>query len=560
MNVNLSSRTVSFLKESFISSITAQQKKIMLIALVVIGIVAATIYVATQYVFKANPVNGPEKKSNVSKPLEEGEFKNGILVKGKKTWDNKQGIVKEEGEFENGQLHGIGKRTFSDGQVDEGKFIKGNLAQGKHSRLTNTGYLIEEEGEFTLKNGDVVCLHGKGKSSLTSKDYSLLEEGEFQFGHFHGKGKRTENGTVSEGNFVNRDLNGKGISTYPDGTIEDGIFQNNCFIQGKKTKANGQIEEGKFTFKFNAISKNPAESNLLHGTGKRTYPDGQIEEGEFTYGTFTQGKKTHIDKSVSEGPFVDGLLHGQGKRTYPHVVIMEGKFEKGILVPNIPSPNVSGAPASPKQNPDPIQTQPKPTLVSPTIDPKKQQHSDLKKEILESLKSSDLDTKKLKNQIEEFSKLSISIHAEYLTTYEEILKALAKGLHDALPSETWLHHDSVSMWFLNYIKLMPGVVQIVWKMQDFNPLKDSKNEDVFYRVIKLRKEFLSIEIQMKRLLAELNFSEQNFASHWNDMKKIFSDIEINDHIKEERKVRDQKRKEIADKIEPIKAQLFQLSK
>jgi hypothetical protein len=164
-----------------------------------------------------------------------GDFLNNELILGKKIFSN--GDI-DEGEFTNGQLNGKGKKTYSAGSVYEGEFINGELKSGK----------ITFEDDFTY-------------------------EGEFINGQLNGKGKKTFKNGAEEGEFINGQLNGKGKKTFKDWT-EEGNFINGQLKSGKKTYSNSILKEEEGLFL----------DNKLEGKGKKTYSDGFVDEGEFKNG------------------------------------------------------------------------------------------------------------------------------------------------------------------------------------------------------------------------------------------------------------------------------------
>lgn len=321
MNINFhsfSNYAISF-RDNIISSLNPQQKKILVIASVAFGILAAC-YAISRCCFKASIKDGPGKNSF-------------LFV---------FGIIEKEGEFKNYKLHGQGKQSsWFDSSVKEGNFEDDELLNGK----------------ITYPNGDVYegeCKDGKpngfGKLTSTSNgniDHGGTEyKGEFKNGKPHGKGKLKYEesnskkyfagefndgkatigsmlvlptvilgvhfkGLIAEGEFMRGFLHGKGKSIQDDGLTREGQFHMGLFISGKVTYPDGAIEEGEF--------QRDIAYEELHGLPEQ-------------HAQLCKGTKTWPDGKVYEGAFKDGLPHGPGKMTHPDGTIEEGRFEKGILV------------------------------------------------------------------------------------------------------------------------------------------------------------------------------------------------------------------------------------
>ena len=203
MNVNfiyLSHFNLNFLKENFLTSLLDQQKKILALAAIAFGSLAAY-YVVSRYCFKKI-----EKKVCPDGKIEKGEFKNGVL-------------------------HGKGKRTLFYEEKPLGNFnvviLKGNENKSNfHKKL--------EKGEF--KEGDLI--KGKKRFPLGEK-----QVGEFKDGRINGNGKvKFPDGEIRIGIFKDGRLNGQGKIIYSNGVIQEGIFSD-CKFEGKKIYKNGMVKE-----------------------------------------------------------------------------------------------------------------------------------------------------------------------------------------------------------------------------------------------------------------------------------------------------------------------------
>ena len=389
MNIHLNSisnYSATFLKERILSSLTSQQKKIIVIASIAFGLLAA-LYLAIRCCLKnkeSADKNQPDVKPEIDhetklKPLNEkdietngtekiidpdnsvgnDELKDRLLNdKGEITYPD--GSV-AEGEFNKlGWLDGKGKITSTNGSVMEGEFKNGKLhGEGKamyfeeKSTISNGKMEFVEEGEF--KNG---WLH-QGKRTFAS---GIVDEGEFKYSNLHGQGKRTYlHGSVEKGEFYANRLHGQGKITYSYGSVgvvEEGEFKDGKLHgQGKKSDSNGKVEEGifdkgiliqpksgfnppqkiKLTLHNDSVAEGVFNKNgSLHGQGKIKTKDGTILEGEFKNGQLQQGKMITPQGAVWEGEFKEDSkkyrLHGSGKMIHTNGTVIEGKFEDGSLL------------------------------------------------------------------------------------------------------------------------------------------------------------------------------------------------------------------------------------
>ena len=191
----------------------------------------------------------------------------------------------------------------------------------------------------------------------------------------------------------------------------------------------------------------------------------------------------------------------------------------------------------------------------PAEDIKQKQITAIKEKIFDELKKKDLNGDQLNALIEEYSKLSLSMPGTYLITYEEILKTFAAMLHDAI--------DSKATWN----QLMPVVVKVIWKMQDYNPLKRPEYEEVFDRTILLRKEFLSLDLKMRGILAERDSAEQSYSIYLQEANNYLSDPRVSaatkqlftDTTQKKTTKRNMQIKNYEEQIETIRTRLKDLS-
>jgi uncharacterized caspase-like protein len=133
------------------------------------------------------------------------------------------------GDFANGDRHGKGKATLSggiwfDGNWKDNSFVSGKCTlRGKADDGTTFAYV----GDFA--NGE---RHGKGKETYSDGTWY---EGDWKDGLWHGKGTQRgkfDNGIIFTyvGDFVNGDHHGKGKMTCSDRTVLDGKWNHGVFL------------------------------------------------------------------------------------------------------------------------------------------------------------------------------------------------------------------------------------------------------------------------------------------------------------------------------------------
>ena len=222
----------------------------------------------------------------------EGNYENGLIVKGTLTFSEKDTNYKEyTGEFNNlRQMNGEGQMIHKNGDVHKGDF--------KNGKITGKGKLTKENGD--VYEGDFFDGKITGKGKLT-KENGDVYEGDFFDGKITGKGKLTkENGDVYEGDFKNGKMHGKGILTQENGDVYEGDFE-----IGKKT-----------------------------GEGKLSWANGDVYEGDFFHGNITgEGKLKRANGYVYEGDFVNGEENGKEKLTRVDGSY-EGDFKDGNMTSN----------------------------------------------------------------------------------------------------------------------------------------------------------------------------------------------------------------------------------
>lgn len=166
------------------------------------------------------------------------------------------------GTWRKNDFTGWGRKSIRNGELMEGKFIKGKLnGKGIFKNLT-----CVYEGEFldSKKNG---------KGELKTKKY--IYKGDFDNDKFNGNGniEFLEEGSKYSGTFVNNEISGKGIFEWKNGDIYEGEM--------KKGKMDGI---GKFTFNDGKIYEGEYKNGIKQGKGKLFYPGNKVYEGYFNNG------------------------------------------------------------------------------------------------------------------------------------------------------------------------------------------------------------------------------------------------------------------------------------
>ena len=92
-----------------------------------------------KYTGEVNDRNGPHGQGTAVDEdgwRYEGTFKDGSLVKGKRF--DKSGALRYEGEWSGGKFHGMGTWFGSDGEVQTGRYERGDLADGTQTYPNGT--------------------------------------------------------------------------------------------------------------------------------------------------------------------------------------------------------------------------------------------------------------------------------------------------------------------------------------------------------------------------------------------------------------------------------------
>jgi hypothetical protein len=155
-------------------------------------------YIDSSWIDGKNDGSGREVYSNA---VFEGKFKdlrmNGL---GKKRFLNESGQL-HIGEHSEGELHGLGKSVFRDGQVNDGVFIEGKFCRPDQVNDQYVGAMKDDKP------------HGNGRKVLSD---GSIQQGKFDEGLF-------ESDLYSGGN-VQGKKNGRGKLVKADGSILDGLW------------------------------------------------------------------------------------------------------------------------------------------------------------------------------------------------------------------------------------------------------------------------------------------------------------------------------------------------
>ncbi|MDB4347779.1 hypothetical protein OAB01_03885 [Bacteroidia bacterium] len=240
-----------------------------------------------------------------------GEFVNGKM-EGHGTLMFSSG-AKYSGEFVDGNMEGPGKLTWPDGDFKSGFFEADEFMTGKVKiTMRNESEAEGEPGEIeSVYEGEATTNlqpEGKGKRTYPNGDY---EEGLFSEGKLlTGKRKRSfGDGTIYEGGILNGEMHDEGevIYIWPSGLKYEGqMFEGDFHGNGKKQWPNGDYVDGTFE-----------NDRFIQGEVRKTAEDGSIYEGtwekemRFGYGEWENPKTGEFEKGMWDE---DGIYSGEIRR------------------------------------------------------------------------------------------------------------------------------------------------------------------------------------------------------------------------------------------------------
>lgn len=240
-----------------------------------------------------------------------------------------------EGSWDNGNFHGQGTLTWSNGSTYTGSFVKGQR-EGYGVIRWYTGNRYEGNWKNSKRHGKGVQYYNDGGKY----------EGNWKEDFFHGQGTFTwKDGAVYTGNWVEGERQGQGELVLADGARYKGEFyQSKQHGTGTYTWKDGTVYTGKWvegerrgygamTWKDGTRYEGEFYENQRHGTGTYTWPDGTVYTGDWDMGNRTgQGTLRWSSGNSYTGGFLKGELHGEGTYKYSDGKVVRGVWENGKRV------------------------------------------------------------------------------------------------------------------------------------------------------------------------------------------------------------------------------------
>ena len=299
------------------------------------------------------------EKSDDDRVLITGPVKN-LIIDGIGEITYKDGSI-YKGNIYFSEPNGEGKRTFVNGTIFKGEFVKGKFSSGEFSYKSGSNYRCQNINEN-------ICY---GYTEIT---YST---GEKYFGNQinakpNGFGRlEYKNGAVYEGIFRDGVRDGVGTYFYEsssefyskfEGTyLNDNAVRGSIFDKENRLVYSGEFDgEGNYhgqgtEFFEDAFFTGEFKNNLADGYGRYVHNSGWSYEGQFRDGNYNgsgtlliygesyvgnfkdgylEGEGTYTDSNIRyEGNFNESLFHGFGKVTFLDTgEIVNGKFEKGEYI------------------------------------------------------------------------------------------------------------------------------------------------------------------------------------------------------------------------------------
>ncbi|MFN8769650.1 MAG: hypothetical protein ACK5Z5_03250 [Neisseriaceae bacterium] len=256
-------------------------------------------------------MHGKGKQTLANGDIFEGEFNRGNLANGKYTFKNNEiGILSYEGGFLDLRMHGKGKVTFANGVILEGEFNRGVLSNGKH--IFNKQENVITYWDFVNYSPDTIItiVYANGSKYIgpvkqmlpdSQKGMLICNNDNEEEAQENVKNTIIYQGVFKDGKFV------EGIALYRPINYR---FEGN-FINGMRSK--GKLINNK---DGTVIFTGTWQNDCKH-FGKMMLPDIGKYKGKFENGQPNgHGRIGYINGDVYEGEFKDGKPNGHGKMLY----------------------------------------------------------------------------------------------------------------------------------------------------------------------------------------------------------------------------------------------------
>lgn len=247
------------------------------------------------------------------------------------------------GDFQDGEIHGVGICYYTDGskysgqwnhRYPEGMGTKTYADGTKRTGLWKKGQPVDKSGQVielaarggsAEENGDVQsgCIKGNCESGRGTYIYidGSKYEGQFRNGKLHGQGTWFyPDGDKYVGNFKENYSHGEGAIYHANGTVTEGTWSEGEYIAQKEAAAvkegcvKGNCNDGIGTYIYKdggARYVGKFKDGLAEGTGTCYYANGERYEGQWADGSFNgNGTLFMEDGSTVNGFWKDGTFMG----------------------------------------------------------------------------------------------------------------------------------------------------------------------------------------------------------------------------------------------------------
>ncbi|KAL7549936.1 hypothetical protein ACHAWF_013191, partial [Thalassiosira exigua] len=228
------------------------------------------------------------------------------------------------GDFVDGKFTGSGELRKANGEWYKGKFLDRMKHGIGECTFRNGDEYSDKEGVYEGNFANNLC-HGQGTIKYSNGE---VYEGGWAKGNWHGKGVWKASHFKYEGHYVNGECRGKGKMTYPNGDTFFGSYKDpheDEKDEGLYTFHDGEVHEGKFVNgkahgwgKHMYLDGSCFEGNHFndHRCGKGKHKD---SAGNLSVGTWSDGKRhgkfiyTCINGNVFKEIYDDGNLISRKK-------------------------------------------------------------------------------------------------------------------------------------------------------------------------------------------------------------------------------------------------------